>query len=91
MHLLELTIGPRHFSLPVDVDRVGLTQRLEQAAAAGGAFVEIPTSRGTTSAFVTPATAVFLDVIDAPDETADGLDPRTSSIDVDLVDRFSKW
>lgn len=68
MHLLDLTIGTRHFFLPEDTNSLELEAHLEDAVRRGGAMVSIPRLHGQkTSALITPVMPVYLDEIDAPD------------------------
>jgi hypothetical protein len=92
MHVLDLTIGTRHFSLPEGTDVRELEHRIEGAVRAGGAMVRIPSPGDhATSALVTSATTVFIEHLDVPDHDPEAASGHPSQIDFDLTDQFSEW
>lgn len=92
MEPFTLTIGPRHFLLPAGTDVAELEERIEDAVRRGGAMVRIPAVLGrAVDALVTPASAVFVDPTDPPEDPRADDPDSTAHVDFDLHGAYEDW
>lgn len=92
MRLFDLTIGTRHFYLPADINVAELEHRVETAARAGGAMIQIPGAHEpVTSALITPSIPVFIELIDASEDEDEDETGLTSTLDFDHSSLLAPW
>ena len=73
MHAVDLIIGEHVHRLPRDADEMALLAALTDAVHAGGAVVDLPTSRmeATIAVLISPGVPVFIERTVVADEAAE--------------------